>query len=44
MANPNAVSKFELVVMLGLIRLGDETYGVPISREILEGIAQIGGR
>ena len=36
MANPNPVSNFELMVMLALIRLGDEAYGVPISREIEE--------
>ena len=34
MANPNPVSNFELMVMLALIRLGDEAYGVPISKEI----------
>jgi len=34
MANPNPVSNFELMVLLSLIRLGDEAYGVPISREI----------
>jgi len=36
MANPNPVSNFELMVMLALIRLGDEAYGVPISKEIEE--------
>ena len=35
MANPNAISNFELVVMLALIRLGDTAYGVPISEEII---------
>jgi len=34
MANPNSVSNFELMVLLSLIRLGDEAYGVPISKEI----------
>jgi PadR family transcriptional regulator, regulatory protein PadR len=34
MANPNAISNFELMVMLALIRLGDEAYGVPISEQI----------
>jgi PadR family transcriptional regulator len=34
MANP--VSNFELMVLLALIRLGDEAYGVPISKEIEE--------
>jgi PadR family transcriptional regulator len=36
MANPNPISNFELMVMLALIRLGDEAYGVPISKEIEE--------
>ena len=36
MVNPNPISNFELMVMLALIRLGDEAYGVPISREIEE--------
>jgi DNA-binding PadR family transcriptional regulator len=34
MANPNTISNFELMVMLALVRLGDEAYGVPISEEI----------
>ena len=34
MSNPNAISNFELMVLLALIRLGDEAYGVPISLEI----------
>ena len=34
MANPNPISNFELMVMLALIRIGDEAYGVPISEEI----------
>jgi len=34
MANPNPVSNFELMVMLALIRLSEEAYGVPISKEI----------
>ena len=36
MTNPNAISNFELMVMLALIRIGDEAYGVPISLEIEE--------
>jgi PadR family transcriptional regulator PadR len=28
------LGEFELMVMLALIRLGDEAYGVPISREL----------
>ena len=36
MPNPNPVSNFELMVLLALIRLGDEAYGVPISKEIEE--------
>ena len=34
MGSPNLISNFELMVVLVLIRLGDEAYGVPISREI----------
>jgi len=34
MGSPNVISNFELMVMLALIRLGDEAYGVPISQEI----------
>lgn len=30
------LGSFEMMVMLALIRLGDNAYGVPISREILE--------
>ena len=29
-----SIGNFELMVMLALIRLGDEAYGVPISQEI----------
>ena len=34
MGSPNLISNFELMVMLALIRLGDEAYGVPITQEI----------
>jgi PadR family transcriptional regulator PadR len=34
MAKRDSLSNFELMVMLALIRLGEEAYGVPISREI----------
>lgn len=34
MAKGDNLSNFELMVMLVLIRLGDEAYGVPISKEI----------
>src|SRR5262245_18063752 len=34
MARSDSFSNFELMVMLALIRLGDEAYGVPISEEI----------
>jgi len=34
MGSPTQISNFELMVMLALIRLGDEAYGVPISLEI----------
>src|ERR1700693_6257657 len=30
------LGSFEMMVMLALIRLGDNAYGVPISRELLE--------
>src|SRR5262245_61835452 len=36
MGRLNPLSNFELMVMLALIRLGDEAYGVPISEEIEE--------
>jgi DNA-binding PadR family transcriptional regulator len=34
MSTRSYLGEFELMVMLALIRLGDEAYGVPISREI----------
>src|SRR5262249_34401058 len=34
MGSSSSLSNFELMVMLALIRLGDEAYGVPISQEI----------
>jgi DNA-binding PadR family transcriptional regulator len=34
MAKGDSLSNFELMVMLVLIRLGEEAYGVPISKEI----------
>ena len=35
MPRPNdALSNFELMVMLAVLRLGDEAYGVPIAEEI----------
>lgn len=30
------LGEFELMILLAVIRLGDEAYGVPISRELLE--------
>jgi DNA-binding PadR family transcriptional regulator len=36
MAKGDSLSNFELMVMLVLIRLGDEAYGVPISKEIAQ--------
>ena len=36
MSPPSSLSNFELMVMLAVIRLDDEAYGVPISREIEE--------
>ena len=34
MPKPNYLGEFELLVMLTVLRLGDDAYGVPISREI----------
>jgi PadR family transcriptional regulator PadR len=34
MASRDSLGNFELMVMLALIRLGDEAYGVPIATEI----------
>ena len=34
MAPPTGISNFELMVMLAVVRLDDEAYGVPICREI----------
>jgi len=34
------LGEFELMMLLALIRLGDEAYGVPISREIEERIGR----
>jgi PadR family transcriptional regulator, regulatory protein PadR len=34
MARGGYLGEFELLVLLALIRLGDDAYGVPISREI----------
>ena len=34
MSSGTHLSDFELIVMLVLLRLGDEAYGVPIAREI----------
>jgi len=36
MAPPSALSNFELMVMLAVVRLDDQAYGVPITREIEE--------
>jgi DNA-binding PadR family transcriptional regulator len=34
MSRPQYLGEFELLVMLTIIRLGEDAYGVPISREI----------
>jgi len=34
MSKPTYLGEFELLVMLTVIRLGEDAYGVPISREI----------
>jgi PadR family transcriptional regulator len=36
MAHPPTLSNFELMVMLAIIRIGDDSYGVSISSEIEE--------
>jgi PadR family transcriptional regulator len=36
MARPYQIGSFELLVLLALIRLGDDAYGVPIARAIGE--------
>jgi PadR family transcriptional regulator PadR len=36
MRTETLISNFELMVLLSLIRLGDDAYGVPISKEIEE--------
>ncbi len=36
MARGGYLGEFELMVLLALMRLGDEAYGVPISRELEE--------
>jgi len=36
MAKRDYLGSFELIVMLALMRLGEDAYGVPISREIEE--------
>ncbi len=40
MARGTYLGEFEIMVLLALIRLGDDAYGVPVSREI----EQCGGR
>lgn len=40
MARRNHLGNLELMVMLVLIRLGDDGYGVPISRELAERIGR----
>jgi PadR family transcriptional regulator, regulatory protein PadR len=34
MPKPNYLGEFELLVMLAVMRLGDDAYGVPVTREI----------
>jgi len=40
MTTKDQVGKLELMVLLALLRVGDEAYGVPIAQEIME----IGGK
>src|SRR5712692_3204298 len=35
MSKRNYLGEFELMILLALIRLGDDAYGVPISKELL---------
>ena len=37
MAERGYLGEFELMVLLAVIRLGDEAYGVPLARELAEG-------
>lgn len=34
MAKPNYLGEFELMVLLTIVRLGEEAYGVPLAREL----------
>jgi DNA-binding PadR family transcriptional regulator len=34
MSKPNYLGEFELLVMLAVMRLGDDAYGVPVTREL----------
>jgi len=36
MPNRSNLGEFELMILLAVIRLGEEAYGVPISKELLE--------
>jgi DNA-binding PadR family transcriptional regulator len=36
MARRSYLGEFELMILLALIRLGDDAYGVPISKELLQ--------
>ena len=36
MPSRSHLGEFELMILLALIRLGDDAYGVPISKELLE--------
>jgi len=40
MSRSNSLGEFELVVMLTVIRLGEDAYGVPITREIEQQIGR----
>ena len=41
MTNRDYLANFELIVMLALMRLREDAYGVPISREIEERIGRV---
>src|SRR5262245_51010511 len=40
MRGPDTIGSFELMVMLAVLRLGEEAYGVPISIEIEERVGR----
>ena len=41
MAGPSAIGTNDLMILLALMRLGDEAYGVPIARELEESVGRV---